>query len=724
MSAPAPDNPPSATPGAPLPLGDLLALGSQIRADDTPQVLLHEVAETLRRVAACPRVYVRLRNIDTDALEAAAFAGVAPELEARLRAEAVPPGAYPALLRAECRVSNSFLLPAGTALPAPADTAAVQGAAVLLVPLRGRGERLIGVVYLVLADDPPAIDPTAALVIEAIARQAAMAVENVRLAERSARLLANEQLLAALGRDVSATLELTVILERTIERVVAAFGSGVLALLDAPATMVIVAAAPGAAHLRGARFSFDQGMIGWVARHGRPFFANQVAATPDVAPPDPAAQAAIAVPLLSGGQVIGALTVGAARPDAFTYEDVDLLEAIAAQVSGPITSARLYAEAQGLAAQVQRRAEQLAVLNTIARSASTSLDQEVSLPEVTAEIRRGFGYDQVDLFLVDEETNELVLAASAGGVGPNQVGYRQHLNLGLIGRAARNGQVLLANDVAAEPDYLLIVERATVRAELVVPIIASGRVIGVLNLESPRAAAFSDEDVRILATVADVLAGALENARLYRKAQAAAVLEERNRLARELHDSVTQQLFSMTLTAQAARAQLARNPQRVAAQLERLQETATAALAEMRALIYQLRPPALRDQGLVAALQQHAQQLARREGIVIALNVVGDERCARGVEQPIYRIVQEALNNVIKHANASNVEVTLTFAGEGIEVRVVDDGQGFDPAATPSGDGRQLGVLSMRERAAEIGGAMELRSAVGSGTEVIVRVPR
>lgn len=724
MSPSAPGQPPDAARGAPLPLGDLLALGSQIRADDTPQVLLREVAETLRRVVASPHVYVRLRHVDTDALEAVAFAGVAPELEQRLSAEAVPPGAYQALLRPECRISNSFLLPAGAALPAPADAAAVQDAAVLLVPLRGRGERLIGVVYLVLTAESPVIDPTAVLVIEAIARQAAMAVENVRLAERSARLLAKEQLLAALGRDVGATLDLAVILERAIERVAAAFGSGALALLDDTGGLVIVAAAPAEAGLLGARFSLGQGMIGWVAQHGRAFFANQFDDRPDFAPVDPGARSAIGVPLLSGGQVIGVLNVGAPRPNAFTYEDVDLLEAIAAQVGGPITSARLYAEAQGLAAQVQRRADQLAVINAIARTASASLDQEVSLPEVTAEIRRGFDYDQVDLFLVDEETNELVLAASDGRVAPNQIGYRQHLNLGLVGRAARSGRVLLANDVYAEPDYLRIVEREAVRAELVVPIVASGRVIGVLNLESPRAEAFTSEDVHILATVTDVLAGALENARLYRKAQAAAVLEERNRLARELHDSVTQQLFSMTLTAQAARAQLARNPQRVAAQLERLQETATAALAEMRALIYQLRPPALRDQGLVAALQQHAQQLARREGIVIALSVVGDERFARGIEQPIYRIVQEALNNVVKHANARNVQVMLELSNEQLRVRVADDGQGFDPAATPSGDGRHLGVLSMRERAAELGGTMELRSAVGSGTEVIVRVPR
>jgi signal transduction histidine kinase len=180
----------------------------------------------------------------------------------------------------------------------------------------------------------------------------------------------------------------------------------------------------------------------------------------------------------------------------------------------------------------------------------------------------------------------------------------------------------------------------------------------------------------------------------------------------------------MTLTSQAARAQLERNPQRVAAQLERLQETSTSALAEMRALIFQLRPPALRDQGLVAALQQHAQLLSRREGMAIGLSVVGDERLARGIEQALYRIVQEALNNVFKHANAHTVQVTLEFAGDRVSVRVADDGQGFDPNATPTGDGRHLGVLSMRERAAEIGGTMEIRSSVGSGTEVLVTVPR
>ena len=707
-----------------LPLGDLLALGSQIRADNTPESLLHEVAETLRRVVASTQVYVRLRDIDSDAFKAAAFAGISCEIESRLRAEPVLPSIYPTLLRPELRVSDSYLIPANGESPNAADAAATPpNAPTLLVPLRGRGDRLIGVIYIALSAST-ALDPTAAQVIEAIARQAALAVENVRLAERSARLLAKEQLLAELGRDVSATLNLTDILSRTVERLDTAFSSGSLCLLEDDGTLAVVAVSPTESALLGTRFRLGQGMVGWVAQHGRSFFANEPGDDAAFAPIVSTYRSCITVPLRSGGWVIGTLNVGKPQSGAFTYEDVDLLEAIAAQVGGPITSARLYQQSQRLAAQVQRRADQLAVLNTIARTASASLEQEYSLPEVVKQIGSGFGYDQVDLFLVDDETNELVLAASFGTLPSMNVGYRQHINIGLIGQSARSGKTLRVDNVRVEPDYFAVTERSETRAELCVPIVASGRTLGLLNLESPQPAGFSDEDMAILETVADVLAGALENARLYRRAQAAAVLEERNRLARELHDSVSQQLFSMTLTAPAARAQMEKNPQRAAAQLDRLQETATAALAEMRALIFQLRPPALRDQGLVAALQQHAQALSRREGISIALSVVGDDRMARGLEQPLFRIVQESLNNVVKHADARTVTVSLEFGAEQVLLRVTDDGQGFDPDATPSGQGRHLGMISMRERAAEIGGTMELRSRIGGGTDVTVTVPR
>jgi signal transduction histidine kinase len=297
------------------------------------------------------------------------------------------------------------------------------------------------------------------------------------------------------------------------------------------------------------------------------------------------------------------------------------------------------------------------------------------------------------------------------------------LTTGLLGRTYRVGKTVRVDDVLRDPDYHVYTMTET-RSELCVPIITGGHVRAVLNLESRRVGAFTDEDVGVLETAADVLASATENARLYRRAQEAAVLEERGRLARDLHDSISQQLFSMTLTAQAARAQLGKNPARATSQLERLQETATAALAEMRALIFQLRPPGLSEQGLVAALQQHVAALGRREGLTVELHVNGEERYARGAEQAIYRIVQESLNNVVKHAGTCNVAISLDLQPEGLRLHVADDGYGFDPSSESYLSSRHLGLTSMRERAAELGGTLELRSQPGRGTDVIVVVPR
>jgi signal transduction histidine kinase len=727
-----------------LPLGDLLALGTQIRSDITPEALFREVAETVHRVMRSPWVYVRLRNPDTDVLEAVAYAGINADLQAKLRVTTVSPSFYQTLFQPRFRISDSFLIPIEQSVSyepeelTQALRASIPSADTLLVLLRGRGDRLLGVIYVSAPTDPQAFELPNIQVLEAIARQSALALENVRLADRSARLLAKEQLLAELGRDVGATLDLAAILSRTIARLKVAFQNGSVALINANGELELAAAVvPLDETLRAVRIKLGEGVIGRVAQQGGSFFSNEVTAESDGSGGAPypfeclaffnaksLVYSCLAAPLWSGGQVIGTLNVGNDQPGAFSYEDVDLLEAIAAQVGGPITSARLYQESQRLAAQVQRRAEQLTVLNALARAATATLDMEPVLVEVTNQIQQGFGYNHVELFLLDEETHELILSAHAGEQLTSSLGYRQHVSRGLLGRTARTGKTQQADDVCLDPEYVLMTNRASTRSELCVPIVASGRVLGVLNVESQAVGAFTSEDVAVLETAADVLAGAIENARLYQRAQAAAVLEERNRLARELHDSVTQQLFSITLTAQAARTHLEKNPARAAVQIERLQETATAALAEMRALISQLRPPALREQGLVAALQQHAAMISHREGFRVELSVTGDERYARGLEQPLYRIVQEALNNVIKHANATLVQIMLEFSAERVWVRVIDDGQGFDASAPPSESGRRLGLIGMRERAAEINGTMELRSAIGGGSEVIVTVVR
>lgn len=362
----------------------------------------------------------------------------------------------------------------------------------------------------------------------------------------------------------------------------------------------------------------------------------------------------------------------------------------------------------------------LDILSSLAHITTATPDLEQMLTKSTEHISSELGYPRVQVYLLNEEDNELVLCAQSGSSPVSN--RRQPMTLGIMGRAIQTRQIQRVADAPSDQDYFQV--NPATRSELCVPIIAGGNVLGVINIESEQPAAFTIEDTAVLSTAAAILAGAMENARLYRRAQEAAVLEERNRLARELHDSVSQQLFSIMLTAQAARAHLDKNPQRTAAQLERLQETAIAALTEMRALIFQLRPPALTDQGLVTALQQHVATLSHREGLRIELSITGDERHARGIEQALYRIAQEALNNVVKHAHASTARVLLTFEVHRVQMIISDNGRGFDPSAPPTQQGAHLGLITMRERAAEIDGVLTLHSSLNSGTEITVTIHR
>ncbi|KAB8141560.1 GAF domain-containing protein [Chloroflexia bacterium SDU3-3] len=714
-----------------LPLGDLLALGGHTSAEITPEALLQEVADAIHMVLGYPQVCVRLRNADTDDLEACAYAGIPSEQIAKLKHKATAPAYYQALFQARFRYNGLYHIPAPFGeedmIALSHDHADLVGDGVLLVPLRGRGERLIGAIY-VQPERVGGLDPARLQLLEVLGRQASLALENARLAGRAARLLAKEQLLAELGRDVGNTLDLDIILARTVERLGLAFHGGSVALLNSAGELEIVAAIGHIdSEARHVRLGVGQGICGWVAQHGLPFLSNDTLNEHRI---EPAAsdigtnrfiRSYIAVPLRSGGQIIGTLNVESDQVHAFTYEDVDLLEAVAAQIGGPIASARLYQEGQHLAEQVARRNEQLTVLNAIARIAVSTLDLERILTAVTAQIQQGFGYWHVEMYTVDEELQELQLVAQAGKLAHIN-DHRQPIHEGALGQAFNSGQPVRVDDVQLQPDLMRYSMEET-RAALCVPIRVSGRVLALLNLESRHVAAFTQEDMAVLKTAADVLASAIENARLYQRAQEAAVLEERSRIARDLHDSISQQLFSMTLTAQAARTQVEKNPARAASQLERLQETANAALKEMRSLIFQLRPPALNEQGLVAALKQHVDGLQHREGLTINLRISGEERNTRGVEQTIYRIVQEALNNVVRHAGACAVDVELDAQPYEITLRIADDGRGFDIQQAAQGGGRHLGLISMRERAAELSGILTMRSQPGQGTELLLRVP-
>ncbi|MFN8635758.1 MAG: sensor histidine kinase [Chloroflexota bacterium] len=213
-----------------------------------------------------------------------------------------------------------------------------------------------------------------------------------------------------------------------------------------------------------------------------------------------------------------------------------------------------------------------------------------------------------------------------------------------------------------------------------------------------------------------------ENAQLHERARQAAVLEERQRLSRELHDSVTQSLYGISLQAEAAsRALTAGDVDPAAANLQEIRETTQEALGEMRLLLFELRPPLLEERGLLGALESRLRAVEARAGLTTALRGDGAARLPPEVEQELYRLAQEALNNVLKHAHARHVGVELDITQERAVLEVADDGVGFE-AALHGGGG--FGLPGMRERAARLGGTLQVESAPGAGTRVRVEVPR
>ncbi len=206
------------------------------------------------------------------------------------------------------------------------------------------------------------------------------------------------------------------------------------------------------------------------------------------------------------------------------------------------------------------------------------------------------------------------------------------------------------------------------------------------------------------------------------QAQELAVLEERNRLARDLHDSVTQALYSLTLYSAAASRQLEAGEIEITAEhLQDLQKTAQQALQEMRLLIFELRPSALEEEGLAGAIKARLEAVETRTGIEVSLDVNGDTRLPLDIEEALYRIAQESLNNILKHAHASHVHVGLTLHDNSAVMVIDDDGIGFEGTAVDFGGG--LGLQGMEERARQIGAIISITSIPEEGTQVRVEVP-
>ncbi len=255
------------------------------------------------------------------------------------------------------------------------------------------------------------------------------------------------------------------------------------------------------------------------------------------------------------------------------------------------------------------------------------------------------------------------------------------------------------------------------RALLAVPILIKDEIYGRLRLYYRRPREFTEEDAELVVLFSEQMALAIENARLREQVKNAAVVEERNRLARDLHDAVTQTIFSANLIAGALPRVWQRRPEEGQRGLEELHRLIRGALAELRTLLLELRPAAIIEKSVGELLKQLTETVTSQTQIPVAFTAEGDRTLPADVQIAFYRVAQEALNNSVKHAKATRITVHVHCGAEEVQVKMCDNGCGFDPRAVRPD---QFGVTIMRERALNVGATFDLTSRPGHGTQVSV----
>jgi signal transduction histidine kinase len=424
------------------------------------------------------------------------------------------------------------------------------------------------------------------------------------------------------------------------------------------------------------------------------------------------------VPVLAAERSLGLLQVAFRQPAGSFDEYRRMLTAIAEMAGNALQRVRA---AETMEQAVRDRTRALTTLYEVTATTNEYLDLQTILERVLDKALEVMGNPVGLLHLLDENGEGLRLVAQRGFSAPSGQGTPATPPDGSPwGRVMESNQTVMIAQARAGGAALPAGYPDAPMHYVGVPIRAKGRLLGVLSVFGDGAQRFSAEDVALLASIGDAVGSAVETAQLRQRAEDAAVMDERHRLARELHDAVTQSLYSLMLFAEAGRdSARAGEAALVEDYLDRLGVTAQQALKEMRLLVYELYPLALKQAGLVEALEQRLEAVERRAGVEPEL-VIGDRlQLPAPVEADLYRIAQEALNNVLKHSAATKVTVRLGTIGDGLAyLEVRDNGRGFSPGG--AGRSAGIGLISMRERAQNLGGSLQITSSPDQGTTVRV----
>jgi nitrate/nitrite-specific signal transduction histidine kinase len=406
----------------------------------------------------------------------------------------------------------------------------------------------------------------------------------------------------------------------------------------------------------------------------------------------------------------------------------DEVEELAQQFN--LMSAQLQASYTHLEQKVAARTQELSTLLEVSRNVVSTLELGPLLGLILDQVKSVVNYDGASILGWDGD--ELRLLAYRGPI-PQEEARQIHFRpeqATANRQVVQNRQTVIIPDVCDDSPLARAFQEAAgdeltttfgyVRSWMGIPLVAKDQVLGMLSLDHQEPNHYTSEQAELALAFAAQAAVAMENARLYEQAQHAATVEERQRLARELHDAVTQTLFSASIIAEVLPRLWERDPDQGRQRLDELRQLTRGALAEMRTLLLELRPGSLIDAELGDLLRQLAESITGRARVPVALEVEGCCALSPEVKVALYRIAQEALNNMVKHARASQAWMSLRCRPEGVTLCVSDDGCGFDPDCTPP---NHLGLGIMHERAGAVGARLEIESQAGEGTRVKVVWP-
>jgi signal transduction histidine kinase len=569
-------------------------------------------------------------------------------------------------------------------------------------------------------------------------------IENARLFEQTEQRTRELQTLLEVARHVGSTLELRPLARRILDE------TGVVVDYDRSTFTLAVDGQLEVLAVRSAHGEADDSLLQQIGeKHpigGPPLIWGPLLAGEPVIVEDTHAETALAeayrqatgpahvarsqgrcwmaVPLMTQGRLNGVMLMTKRTPGFFTRRHAELASAIASQAAVGIENARLFE-------QTEQRTRELSTVLDVSHAVASTLELGQLVSVILDELDLVTSYTGASLMV--REGDDLVILDSRGhGVRETDaIGMRFAMpESGGWWHLVQSGDSVIIDDVrgdsadAEEYRRLLGADLespafAYVRSWLGVPLRNQDRVVGLLSMSRDEPACFTEQHARHALSIADQAALAIENARLYERVQTTAALEERQRLARELHDSVSQALYGIGLGARTAKAVLERDPERAKEPIEYVLSLAEAGLTEMRALIFELRPESLETEGLVAAIEKQVSATSARYGIDVDAQLCAEPDAPLDVKEAMYRIAQEALHNTVKHAHATAVELRLTCDDGAMVLHVHDNGSGFDPAGDFPG---HLGLKSMRERMTRLRGTFDVDSAPGAGTRIHARV--